>query len=110
MRGRGPAWTGDPGGRAEGIMCAYSDLKLTNDTSGGAPVPSCANEYLLQTVLREQFQSPAVVQSDCCDSVSVHHRSFRPSCVVIRSDSPRVLAPTKFSYSFCISVGRGADS
>jgi beta-glucosidase-like glycosyl hydrolase len=76
MRGRGPAWTGDPGGRAEGIMCAYSDLKLTNDTSGGAPVPSCASEYLLQMVLREQFQSPAVVQSDCCDSVSVHHRSF----------------------------------
>lgn len=101
MRGRGPAWTGDPGGRAEGIMCAYSDLKLTNDTSAGVPVPSCANEYLLQTVLREQFQSPAVVQSDCCDSVSVHHRSHllcRPSCVVvvIRSESPRVLAPTSY--------------
>ena len=71
-------------------------------------MPSCANEYLLQTVLREQFQSPAVVQSDCCDSVSVHHRSFRPSCVVIRSDSPRVLAPTKFSYSFCTSFFSGS--
>jgi hypothetical protein len=68
MRGSGDAWTGDPGGRAEGIMCAYSDLALTNDTT--QRVPSCANEYLLKDVLRDQFQSPSLVQSDCCDSVS----------------------------------------
>ena len=71
MRGSGDAWTGDPGGRAEGIMCAYSDLRLTNDTSLDKPaVPSCANEFLLKDVLRGQFKSPSVVQSDCCDSVS----------------------------------------
>ena len=61
MRGSGDAWTGDPGGRAEGIMCAYSDLALTNDTA--QRVPSCANEYLLKDVLRDQFQSPSLVQS-----------------------------------------------
>jgi beta-glucosidase-like glycosyl hydrolase len=32
--------------------------------------PSCANRRLLQDVLRGEWHSDAVVQSDCCDSLT----------------------------------------
>jgi beta-glucosidase-like glycosyl hydrolase len=32
-------------------------------------VPNCANDYLLQTKLRDEWNSSCFVQSDCCDSI-----------------------------------------
>jgi hypothetical protein len=54
-------------GRADGIMCAMSQL---NGES------SCGNKLLLQTMLRDQWRSDAIVQTDCCDSVQT---MVRPS-------------------------------
>ena len=33
-------------------------------------VPSCANKRLLKEIVRDEWHSNAVVQSDCCDSVT----------------------------------------
>ena len=33
-------------------------------------MPSCANKRLLSTLLRDSWGSDAVVQSDCCDSLT----------------------------------------
>lgn len=33
-------------------------------------VPSCANKRLLQDIVRGEWGSSAVIQSDCCDSVT----------------------------------------
>ena len=48
-------------GGADGIMCGFGSFDGT---------PSCANKRLLQTVLRNEWHSDAVVQSDCCDSLT----------------------------------------
>ena len=47
-------------GRAEGVMCGYAALN---------GVPSCQNELLLKTMLRDEWKSEALVQTDCCDSM-----------------------------------------
>ena len=54
------AWTGDAGGRAEGIMCAFAFFN---------GVPSCANPRLLQSILRDEWGSEALIQTDCCDAI-----------------------------------------
>ena len=43
-------------GRARSIMCSY------NAVNG---IPTCASDFLLQTVLRDQFQFDGYVVSDC---------------------------------------------
>jgi beta-glucosidase len=48
-------------GGADGIMCGFGAFD---------GVPSCANKRLLQDVLRGEWASDAVVQSDCCDSLT----------------------------------------
>ena len=48
-------------GKAAGIMCSYAFVN---------GVPSCGNEYMLKTKLRDAWKSDAIIQSDCCDSVS----------------------------------------
>lgn len=45
---------------ADGVMCAMSSLN---------GVPSCVDPLLLNTTLREAWQSDAIIQTDCCDSV-----------------------------------------
>lgn len=55
------SWDGRPGGRAEAIMCSYAAFD---------GIPSCANKRLLQTILRDEWHSECLVQSDCCDSIS----------------------------------------
>jgi beta-glucosidase len=57
----GTAWDGHPGGRAEGIMCSFAIFD---------GVPSCANDRLLKALLRQEWGSNALVQSDCCNSIS----------------------------------------
>ena len=52
-------------GNASGAMCSYISLAI-GGTSISAAVPSCANPYLLQTVVREYWgRSDAVHTSDC---------------------------------------------
>eukprot|EP01047_Picozoa_sp_COSAG01_P051376 COSAG01_NODE_5296_length_4352_cov_4.733365_3_plen_408_part_00 len=62
------AWDGREGGRAEGIMCSYASFDGT---------PSCASKRLLHDILRDEWGSEALVQSDCCNSISTiwsqHH-------------------------------------
>jgi hypothetical protein len=48
-------------GGAEGIMCGFSSFQ---------GIPSCANKQMLHDILRGEWQSDSVVQSDCCDSVT----------------------------------------
>eukprot|EP01043_Picozoa_sp_COSAG02_P059828 COSAG02_NODE_7694_length_2889_cov_19.079570_1_plen_409_part_10 len=48
-------------GRAEAIMCGYAAFD---------GIPSCANKRLLQDILRKEWGSECLVQSDCCDSIS----------------------------------------
>lgn len=48
-------------GGADGIMCGFGSFDGT---------PSCANKRLLQKVLRDDWRSDAVIQSDCCDSLT----------------------------------------
>lgn len=68
LQAPGLSWTGDQGGRAEAIMCSLAAVN---------GVPSCANKDLLQKQLRVDWQSDALVQSDCCDSIesiwNMHH-------------------------------------
>eukprot|EP01062_Namystynia_karyoxenos_P005902 TRINITY_DN12045_c0_g2_i1.p1 TRINITY_DN12045_c0_g2~~TRINITY_DN12045_c0_g2_i1.p1 ORF type:complete len:1023 (+),score=199.81 TRINITY_DN12045_c0_g2_i1:121-3069(+) len=58
-------------GRADGIMCAMTEI------NGEAP---CASPLLLQKKLRQDFKSDALVQTDCCDSIttmtSLHYRGI----------------------------------
>ncbi len=45
------------GGEASGAMCSYSGVN---------GVPSCANNYLLNTVVRQHWERPdAVISTDC---------------------------------------------
>ena len=46
---------------ADGIMCGFSSFD---------GVPSCASKRLLTDVLKHEWASDAVVQSDCCDSLT----------------------------------------
>lgn len=46
--------------QAEGVMCSMNSLN---------GVPACANRPLF-SLLREQWNSSAIVQTDCCDSLS----------------------------------------
>lgn len=55
------SWHGGQGGRAEAIMCSYAAFD---------GIPSCANSRLLRDILRGEWGSDALVQSDCCDSIS----------------------------------------
>jgi len=49
-------------GGAMATMCSYAGVT----TPGKTNAPSCASEYLLKSVIREQWQRPdVVVQSDC---------------------------------------------
>eukprot|EP00047_Mylnosiga_fluctuans_P014509 m.39025 g.39025 ORF g.39025 m.39025 type:complete len:896 (+) comp5543_c0_seq2:78-2765(+) len=95
----GDAWTGDPGGRAEAIMCSYAAV---------AGVPSCASHDLLTTHLRTEWGSTALVQSDCCDSITsiwnMHH--YVPSledAVVVATK-----AGTQLQYGTESTAGRQA--
>ena len=54
-------------GNADGIMCSMASVN---------GVPACANPYLLKTVLRDQWKSDALVQTDCCDSIKVINNPF----------------------------------
>eukprot|EP01060_Flectonema_neradi_P006928 TRINITY_DN1478_c0_g1_i6.p1 TRINITY_DN1478_c0_g1~~TRINITY_DN1478_c0_g1_i6.p1 ORF type:complete len:763 (+),score=213.85 TRINITY_DN1478_c0_g1_i6:54-2342(+) len=54
-------------GNADGIMCAISSVN---------GVPSCANPYLLTDLLRKEWNSDALVQTDCCDSISTINDPF----------------------------------
>lgn len=47
-------------GFADGIMCAMTELN---------GVPSCVNHFLLTDLLRTEWQSDAIIQTDCCDSL-----------------------------------------
>ena len=47
-------------GQAEGVMCGYAALN---------GVPSCQDPLLMQTLLRDEWKSTALVQTDCCDSM-----------------------------------------
>ena len=47
-------------GAADGIMCAMTELN---------GVPSCADPFLMTTMLREAWSSDAIIQTDCCDSI-----------------------------------------
>eukprot|EP00930_Biecheleria_cincta_P027638 TRINITY_DN19382_c0_g1_i1.p1 TRINITY_DN19382_c0_g1~~TRINITY_DN19382_c0_g1_i1.p1 ORF type:complete len:494 (+),score=46.31 TRINITY_DN19382_c0_g1_i1:133-1482(+) len=86
------SWTGDAGGRAEGIMCSYSSFN---------GVPSCANSRLLKDILRGEFGSTALVQSDCCDSISSiwnkHHYT--------ESLEGAVAAATQAGTDLCFACG-----
>jgi hypothetical protein len=62
-------------GYADGIMCAMTTLSV----DGGPNVPSCANEMLLKTMLRDTWKSDAIVQSDCCDSVATMVGGISPA-------------------------------
>ena len=58
---------------AGGVMCAYS---AENDH------PSCANDFLLNTVLRERWQRPdAVVTTDCAAIGHLTSGPVRTACL-----------------------------
>ena len=52
-------------GAADGIMCAMTELN---------GVPSCANPLLMTKMLRDEWGSDAIVQTDCCDSLQTISR------------------------------------
>ena len=54
-------------GNADGIMCAMTSVN---------GIPSCINPYLLSTLLRKEWISDALVQTDCCDSISTINNPF----------------------------------
>jgi len=59
-------------GRVSGIMCSY------NSVNG---IPSCANEWLLKTVLREDWMFDGYVVSDCdadADVFNTHNYTTTP--------------------------------
>jgi len=73
-------------------MCAMSQLN---------GVSSCGNSLLLQKQLREEWQSDAIVQTDCCDSVQTMVGAISPRTgqQIVRSLSPTTtsLSPTTTS-------------
>ena len=63
-------------GKASGIMCSY------NAVNG---VPSCANDWLLKTVLRQEWSFDGYVTSDCdadSDVFNSHHYTATPEQAV----------------------------
>lgn len=79
-------------GRADGIMCAMSELN---------GVPSCASPLLLDTMLRQKWRSDAIVQSDCCDSVRTMVNEVSPA-------TGRPVANLTESLGLAINSGLGA--
>eukprot|EP00756_Hemistasia_phaeocysticola_P055985 Hpha_TRINITY_DN3199_c0_g1::TRINITY_DN3199_c0_g1_i2::g.96522::m.96522 len=59
-------------------MCAMTELN---------GVPSCASEYLLQDMLREEWGSDAIVQTDCCDSIQTINNPFHYKNVTNNKDA-----------------------
>ena len=59
-------------GRADGIMCAMTMIRIEDEP----PFPPCASSYLNDEVLRKTWHSDALVQTDCCDSVSTINEPF----------------------------------
>lgn len=76
-------------GAADGIMCAMSQLN---------GVSSCGNRLLLETMLRDEWHSDAIVQTDCCDSVQT----------MVGAISPRTGEPiVNFTEAFGNAVNAG---
>eukprot|EP00051_Salpingoeca_urceolata_P014504 m.184768 g.184768 ORF g.184768 m.184768 type:complete len:823 (-) comp18105_c0_seq3:34-2502(-) len=48
-------------GAADGIMCAMTEIN---------GVASCASTYLMTELLRNTWHSDAIIQTDCCDSLT----------------------------------------
>lgn len=84
--------SGMPGGRAEAIMCSYAPFD---------GVPSCANKRLLQDILRMEWGSQCLIQSDCCDSISSifsqHH--------YVSSEAAAVAAAFDAGTQLCFACG-----
>jgi len=68
-------------GRADGIMCAMTELN---------GVPSCASDYLLKDILREEWGSDAIVQTDCCDSIQTINNPFHYKNTTNNKDALRL--------------------
>lgn len=90
------AWTGDAGGRAEAIMCSSARFQGTY---------SCAAPLLLKDVLRQDWRSDALVQTDCCDSISdmvtTKYASTWADAVTLAT-----VAGTQLRYSTSPALGR----
>eukprot|EP01060_Flectonema_neradi_P006051 TRINITY_DN14037_c0_g1_i1.p1 TRINITY_DN14037_c0_g1~~TRINITY_DN14037_c0_g1_i1.p1 ORF type:complete len:768 (+),score=137.30 TRINITY_DN14037_c0_g1_i1:94-2397(+) len=54
-------------GHADGIMCAMSSVN---------GVPPCGSEYFMKTILRDTWNSDALIQTDCCDSIHSMNSEF----------------------------------
>ncbi len=53
-------------GWSAGTMCSYMSIHIDGYNPNGTYVPSCANEYLLNDVVREYWNRPdATHLSDC---------------------------------------------
>ena len=74
-------------------------------------VSSCGNRLLLETQLREAWQSDAIVQTDCCDSVqtmvgAISPRTGKPMVNFTEAFGTAVNAGlgTYYGMSVCLSV------
>ena len=83
-------------GGADGIMCGFGSFD---------GVPSCANSRLLNTVLRDEWHSDAVVQSDCCDSLT----SIKSQHNYTETYEQAVAAGFKAGLSLCFGCDPNID-
>ena len=83
---------GKQGGRAEAIMCSYAAFD---------GVPSCANKRLLQDILRDEWGSSCLVQSDCCNSISslVNPQHY------VKTEAEAVAAAVNAGTQLCFMCG-----
>ena len=65
-------------GNADGMMCAMTSVN---------GVPSCGNPYLLTTLLREVWESDALVQTDCCDAIRTMNDPFHYNGITTDSEA-----------------------
>jgi len=79
-----------PVAQAEGIMCAQSTIN---------GLPPCGDPYLLQTKLRQEWQSDAVVQSDCCDSINSIWRDHHLVPTMMQALNMTINAGLQASYA-----------
>eukprot|EP01065_Artemidia_motanka_P042620 TRINITY_DN5750_c0_g1_i1.p1 TRINITY_DN5750_c0_g1~~TRINITY_DN5750_c0_g1_i1.p1 ORF type:complete len:780 (+),score=184.39 TRINITY_DN5750_c0_g1_i1:74-2413(+) len=83
-------------GFADGIMCAMTELN---------GVPSCADPFLLNKSLRQDWGSDAIVQTDCCDSIRTINNPFHYQGIRTDKDALLLAANSGVGVYFGFSVG-----
>eukprot|EP00911_Craspedida_sp_UC1_P001925 UC1_evm1s1481 len=79
--------------QALGVMCSHAAMNST---------PSCANSFLLKTLLRDTWDSKAMVRSDCCgDPANMVGKGY------VSTVEDAIVATSHAGLQYCFGCGNG---